>query len=60
MAEYPGIAVEVTRSQSWASKEGLEKKTGNLLKVLGGITRAVTGVLLRESTSGTLKMSLSF
>ena len=60
MAKYLGVAAEVSWSQSWASKEGLEKKMGELMEVEGGTTRAVIGVLLRTSTSGTLKMFLSF
>ena len=59
MPKQPGLAVEVGWSQPWAGKEGLEKKLSDLLEVGGGLTRVVIGVDLRQSTSGTLKMSLS-
>lgn len=59
MLKYPDLAVEISWSQSGAGKKGLEEKMGHLLDVPGGITRTVIGVLLRESTSGALRMSLS-
>lgn len=58
MTEYPGLAIEVSWSQSWAGKEGLEKKMGKLLEDGNGVTQTVIGVRLTESASGDLKMWL--